>query len=65
MTTLIIITLAFLCILLILCIAAIVHTLVSAKEEQSDHDDVYVMLFSLIALAMISISFITFYKLIF
>lgn len=63
MTTLIIITLIFLCILFIICIAAIVHTLVRAKEKDSDHDDVYVMLFSLIALAMVSISFITFYKL--
>ena len=65
MTTLIIITILFLCILFIICIAAIVYTLVRAKEKDSDHEDVYVMLFSLIALAMVSISFITFYKLIF
>jgi len=63
MTTLIIITILFLCILFVLCIAAIVHTLVRAKEKKADYEDIYVMLFSLIALAMVSISFITFYKL--
>lgn len=65
MTTLIIITTVFLCILLILCIAAIVHTLVKAKEREADYEEVYTMLFSLIVLTMIIISFITFYKLIF
>ena len=65
MTILVSITTIFLCILLVICIGLIVQTLVRAKRREADYEEVYVMFFSLIALAVISISFITFYKLIF
>ena len=64
MTILVSITTIFLCILLV-SIGLIVQTLVRAKRREADYEEVYVMFFSLIALAVISISFITFYKLIF
>jgi heme/copper-type cytochrome/quinol oxidase subunit 2 len=63
MTTLIYITLAFLILLLVVCCVTITHTLLRAKDKEANSEDVYVMAISLIVLAMIIVSFITFYKL--